>query len=439
MIAKIGHGEHIMGALSYNHNKVEQEKGEVLDTHRIRESPDGSYTLRQLYGSFEPYLVANKQTEKPALHISLNPDPKDNVSDEAFRQIARDYMQRMGYGDQPYIVYKHSDIERTHIHIVSVCVDSNGKKIPDTFEKLRSMDACREIERQYNLIPATEKQRSEKEGLFRPVDYKAGDIKSQVASVVRHLPKYYQYQSMGAYNALLSLFHITAEEVKGELHGQSRKGLVYFALDEKGQKAGNPLKASRFGKDAGLEALQQHIARSKQQMKGHPARAALRSAVEAAMHTSSTEMEFKTQLLEQGINTVIRRNDAGRIYGITFIDHGTRTVWNGSQLDKNLSANIFNDWWQQQPVQDRQEAALDKTVPASLSESDKDKSIDTIENPHELFGFLGKPEPVTPDQHFDFIEGMGGLLPEVQGTDYEELAFENQMKKKQKRKRGYRR
>src|SRR5690554_4078492 len=115
------------------------------------------------------------------------------------------------------------------------------------------MEVCRALDQKYNLIPAIEKQQTGNKQVFRPVDYKAGDVKSQIASVVRHLPKYYGYASLGAYNALLSLFNITTEEVKGELHGQSKSGLVYFAMNEQGEKASNPFKASLFGKQAGLE------------------------------------------------------------------------------------------------------------------------------------------------------------------------------------------
>lgn len=436
MIAKIGKGEHLYGAISYNQQKIDKENGQVLLLNRIPETLNNTYSTSYLHQHFEPYLAANIRTEKPVRHISLNPDPADKVSDGRFIKMAQQYMQEMGYGNQPYVVFKHTDIERTHIHIVTVGVGLDGKKIPDSYDHPRSMEICRKLEQQYNLVPATEKQRSEKKGLFRPVDYRAGDVKSQVAAVVRHLPKYYQYQSMGAYNALLSLFNITAEEVKGELHGQPRQGLVYFALDENGEKASNPLKASRFGKQVGLDALQQHIAASKQQMKGDPARAVLKNTVEAAMHIAPNETEFKKELLEQGINTVIRRNDEGRIYGMTFIDHESRTVWNGSQLDKNLSANVFNDWWKQQPPQD---VIPDKEITVPAPGTGNPGKTEEALTPHELFDFLGKPEPVTPDQHFDFIEGVGGLLPEVQGTDYEELAFENQMKKKQKRKRGHQR
>lgn len=429
MIAKIGHGANMTGALSYNQLKVDKENGQVLDTQRIMETPDGSYTVAQLYRSFEPYLIANKRTEKPVLHISLNPDPGDKVTDENFKQIAKDYMQQMGYSEQPYIVFKHTDIERTHIHIVSTNVNRYGVKIPDTFEKLRSMDACRALEQKYNLIPATEKQRTGNEQVFRPVDYRAGDVKSQIASVVRYLPTHYQYASFGAYNALLSLFNITAEEEKGELHGQPKKGLVYFALNEQREKVSHPFKASRFGKHAGLKALQEHFVQTKEQMKTNPVRAILKNTIEATMHITANEADFKRQLVEQGINMVVRRTDDGRIYGMTFIDHESRTVWKGSALDKNLAAGVFNDLWKGQAVEQRKDA--DHTILPTTGKGVADEK----EEAHELFDFLNAAQPDYAADDLGLIDGLGGLLPKAPGEDYEEQAFANRMKKKKTRKR----
>ena len=117
---------------------------------------------------------------------------------------------------------------------------------------MRSMNVCRELERKHGLIPATDKERNQTDKVFRPVKYKAGDVKSQIASVVRHLPNYYQYQTLGEYNALLSLFNITTEKIEGELQGQLRQGLLYIPLNEQGERAGYPFKASLFGKSAGM-------------------------------------------------------------------------------------------------------------------------------------------------------------------------------------------
>ena len=246
MIAKIGKGSNMYGAILYNQQKVEKENGTVLLLNKIPDTVDGRYSVAYFNKCFEPYLSVNIKTEKTVRHISLNPDPSDKVSDEQFTEMAQEYMERMGYGNQPYIVFKHTDIDRTHIHIVSTCVGIDGKKIPDDYDHSRSMAICRDLEQKYNMQKATEQEQKQANKVFKPVNHKDGDIKSQIASIVRHLPKYYSYSTMGSYNALLSLFNITAEEVKGERNGQPVNGLVYVALDENGNKASNPFKASLF-------------------------------------------------------------------------------------------------------------------------------------------------------------------------------------------------
>lgn len=427
MIAKIGRSANLYGALAYNNLKVDKENGQILFANKIIETPNGQYSVTQLAQSFAPYLLANLNTEKHTLHISLNPDPKDKVSDETYREMAQQYMRELGYGEQPFVVFKHTDIDRSHIHIVSVCVDEKGEKISDSFEKVRSMNICRELERQYNLIPATDKERQQNDKIFKPVDYKSGDIQSQIASVLRHLLYYYQFQTLGEYNALLSLFNITTEKIEGELQGKMRKGLLYIPLNEKGERAGNPFKASLFGKNAGLSALELHFAKCKTASKDHPTKQTLKAAVTIALQSTDNELSFKKQLGGQGINVVVRRNDTGRIYGITFIDHNFKTVYNGSRLTKELSANIFNDYWNNNIKPDIKEPDEPK---AKLSTSN-DAYLPT-EELHHLFDLN------IPDKKDEgLIEALGGLLiPETQGEDYEEQDFANRMKKKRKRKRG---
>lgn len=419
MIAKIGKGSNMYGAILYNQQKVDRENGEVLLLNKIPDTMNGRYSVAYFNKCFEPYLSANIKTEKTVRHISLNPNPKDKVSDEQFTGMAQEYMERMGYGNQPYIVFKHTDIDRTHIHIVSTCVGIDGRKIPDDYDHPRSMAICRDLEQKYNLHKATEQEQKQADKIFKKVEQQKGDIKSQMASVVRHLPKYYQYTSLGAYNALLSFFNIMAEEVKGERNGEPVHGLVYVALDENGNKVSNPFKSSLFGKDAGIAQLQKHFEQSKEKMKTNPARSVLKNAVELAMHTTNSEREFKKQLAEQSIHTVVRRNNNGRIYGITFIDNGSRTVWNGSQLDRNLSANVFNDWWNNgnKPELKTQDNPVSKT--------------NTMDNQptKDFFEFI--PQKHSPN--FDL--GLFSLLPDAQGVDYEEEQFAKRMKKKKKRRR----
>ena len=425
MIAKIGRSSNLYGALAYNHLKVENENGQILLTNKMIETGNCIYSVAQLAQSFAPYLIANRNTEKHTLHISLNPDPNDKVSDDRYRQMAEQYMHEMGYGNQPYIVFKHTDIDRSHIHIVSVCVDEEGKKISDKFEKRRSMNVCRELERLHGLIPATDKEQKLNEKIFRPVDYRSGNVKNQIGSVVRHLPNYYRFQSLGEYNALLSLFNITAQKIEGELQGKMQQGLIYIPLDEKGERAGHPFKASLFGQAAGLKNLEEHFSKSKEVMKESPGKQTLIAALTIALKSTLDEQSFKTQLSDQGIHVVVRRNETGRIYGMTFIDHNSRTVWNGSRLSKHLSANTFNDYWNMNIIPNIKD--LDNTQPQLSIEKDFEL---TKEQPHQLFDFLN-----SESNGEGFLGALGGLLPDGQIEDYQEEAFNERMKRKKKKKR----
>ncbi|MBX9808718.1 MAG: relaxase/mobilization nuclease domain-containing protein [Flavobacteriaceae bacterium] len=428
MIAKIGRSGNLYGALAYNQLKVENQNGKILFANKMIETANSHYSVAQLAQSFVPYLIANRNTEKHTLHISLNPDPKDKVSDDKYREMAEEYMREMGYGEQPFVVFKHTDIDRSHIHIVSVCVDEEGKKISDKFEKMRSMNVCRELERKHELISAVNKEHKPNDKIFRPIDYRAGDVKSQIASVVRHLPNYYQYQTLGEYNALLSLFNITTEKVEGELQGKIQRGLLYIPLNKKGERAGHPFKASLFGKNAGLPTLELHFEKSRTALKNHPSQKMLQSAVIISLQSTSDELRFKKQLAEQGINVVVRRNDTGRIYGITFIDHNSKVVWNGSRLDKELSANTFNDYWNNNIKPKIKEPVVQQPKISTSNDADL-----PAEEPHHLFDFLN----TTEKQEYGLIEALGGLLPETQGEDYEEQDFSNKMKKKRKRRTGH--
>ena len=124
---------------------------------------------------------------------------------------------------------------------------------------------------------------------------------------------------------------------------------------------------------------------------------------------------------------MVRRNDTGRIYGITFIDHNSKSVWNGSRLSKELSANTFNDYWN-----NNIKSGIKEPVELQSKISRPNDADLPAEEPHHLFDFLN-----TTEKHEDgLIEALGGLLPEAQGEDYEEQDFANKMKKKRKRKRG---
>lgn len=223
-------------------------------------------------------------------------------------------------------------------------MDETGRAISDSYEHGRSMKVCRELERQFGLVPATPKQW--KEGLpLSPVGYGDGNLKGQLAGVIRPLAREWRFRTQGEYRAVLSLYGITVDEVKGEYGGREYHGLTYSATDREGNKVGKPFKSSVFGKEAGIAALERRMHNAAAWEKTHKeVAAATAGKVAAAMQTAGHDRaQFERELMRQGIGVVFRQNEAGRIYGATFIDHAAKAVFNGSRLGKEFSAGVFND------------------------------------------------------------------------------------------------
>ena len=342
MVAKISTGSSMFGALAYNQNKVDEEQGKVLFAHRMLQSEDGNFSIGECMRSFEMQMPSHIHTAKPILHISLNPHPDDRLKDEQLATIAQEYMEKLGYGNQPYIAYKHEDIDRHHIHIVGLRVDENGKPLSDKFEHRRSKQITRELEQKYGLHPAERQQRGERPEL-KKVDYTAGDVKHQIGNAVKAACYGYHFQSFGEYKALLATYNICAEEVKGEANGKPYQGITYSATNDKGEKQGNPIKSSRIGKSVGYEAIERRMQKSGEVIITKHLKETTRYKVAAVMQTARSRAELERELKAKGIDVLFRQNDNGRIYGVTFIDHENRTVMNGSRLGKEFSANVFND------------------------------------------------------------------------------------------------
>lgn len=343
MIAKISSTENLGGALGYNFKKVKKGEASILLTAELYQDREGRYTMEEVLTDMEALIPRKCRTKKTVFHCSLNPHPDEKLSDETLTEIAKEYMESLGYGKQPYIVFKHNDIAREHIHIVSLRVDSEGKKINDRFEKRRSKKITDALERKYNLIPSS-KDNDKEEAETPKVDMGKGNIKEQVASVVRMVLKHYRFCSLGELNAILSTYNLAVEEVKTEFRGRKYDGLVYVPTDGKGNKAGTPIHASDIGRGVGYTAIQNRMQKSKQAVK--PLVPTIRGKVLQTMRTSpGTEEELRQRLEEQGLRVATRKNESGRIYGITFIDDKEGIALNGSRLGKGYAANVFNAYF----------------------------------------------------------------------------------------------
>ena len=408
MVAKINYGSSLYGALAYNGEKVNEGVAKILETNKVFSPANGTHDISACMQDFMAYMPSHVLTKKPVIHISLNPHPDDRLTDEQFSAIAREYIEKMGYANQPFIVYKHEDIDRHHLHIVTLAVDERGKKINDGNNFYTSTRILKELEQKYGLIPA--QMRKEKE-VFRlqKVCYGDGEnLKKQLVSVIRPAAKFYHCPSFKEYRALLSTYNICVEELKGEMYGKPYNGLVYFATDDKGKKVGNPFKASLFGKAVGYEALQKSFKASKEKLKEKHLAPKTKEVVAGALRRSATKEDFRTNLHHKGIDVLFRENEQGRLYGITFIDQNNGCVVNGSRLGKELSANAIAEWFN--CPHPELSAPIQQNVKGSISQT----------------------------QTSDGDAVLGGLLDlplEAHGTDWEEEQFRRRMQRKKRKQR----
>jgi len=431
MIAKINTGSSIYGALAYNMDKMEEQEATVIHTSRMMHDPAcrDIISMDRALLSFEPYLAENRQhgkTRKPVVHISINPSIGDNLSDGQYRRIVDDYMEKLGYGNQPYIVFRHNDIDREHIHVVTVNVDEYGKKIGDSYQKRRSEGICRELELKYGLRQVGNEKSEEYRQYIKPVDYRKGDIKRQMSNTIRSIIDGYSFQSLGEYNALLSCFNIQSKYVKGLDNDNLYHGIVYSTTDNQGNYIGNRIKSSRLGKFAGYNALTKAMLKTKKDIQELPVPYKAKNIIAKAKAESGSIREFTGKLKEHKIDVFLRYNEEGRLYGVTFIDHKDRIAFNGSRIGKQFSANAMNDWFNTLP--DTQQSIKPETggiqgkpaLPGGFSPA-------FLENVNRA------------DHSYDdnSIGDMFGTFHVTAGTpDPEEEAFIRRMKRKKKKGRG---
>lgn len=153
MVAKISLSGNLYGALAYNQDKIDRDKGRILETNRVFVPADGRFSVADCVQDFERTMPSQITTTRGIVHISLNPHPDDKLTDERLADIGREYIERMGFGGQPYMIFKHEDIDREHLHIVTTRIRGDVTLISDKKNFERSRKITDDLEQKYGLHP----------------------------------------------------------------------------------------------------------------------------------------------------------------------------------------------------------------------------------------------------------------------------------------------
>ncbi len=341
MVAKITIPKSIEAALNYNEKKVQKGNAVCLQAANYLNEAKNMNFYQKLNG-FERLNSLNERATTKTLHVSLNFDPSEKLAENKLLQIASDYMEKIGFGQQPYLVYKHGDAGHPHIHIVSTTIKKDGSRInTHNIGRNQSEKARKEIELSYGLVKAERQQQLMKLGI-KPVDaekavYGKDETKRSISNVVGAVFSKYKFTSLPEFNAALKQFNIVADRGKEEGRIYKNRGLVYRILDSDGNKVGVPIKASSIGCKPILDNLEKKFTINEVAKESLKQRT--KNAIDDCLQTSSGNMKNLVAALSQKqIYTVLRQNAESRLYGITFVDNQNKVVFNGSDLGKGYSA-----------------------------------------------------------------------------------------------------
>lgn len=342
MVAVIKTGHSLRRILNYNENKVAEGKAECIGQGNYPiETDQMNFTMR--YNRLARQAELNPNVTRNSVHISLNFDISEkDIEKEKLMSIAAEYMEKIGFGKQPYLVYQHHDAGHPHIHIVSVKIQADGRRIDmQNIGKNQSETARKLIEKKYGLVQAGSDNTAAKKTAgtaLSKVIYGKNDTRRAISNIVDAVVPSYKYTSLHELNAVLRQYNIMADRGSEKSRVYKNMGLMYRILDDKGNKTGIPVKASALYSKPTLSFLEKQfplneVARSK--FKGH-----IKNAVDRRISGDKPLdlIELCKALEREGIQTMLRQNDTGRLYGITYIDHTTKCVFNGSALGKNYSA-----------------------------------------------------------------------------------------------------
>lgn len=357
MVAVIKTGHSIHRIFNYNENKVKEGVAECIGAGNYPvdvEKMSGTMKLNRLLKQ----AALNENVTRNSVHVSLNFDASDTgLTKEKLMEIADTYMRKIGFGDQPYLVYQHFDAGHPHIHLVSVKVRADGSRIDtQNIGRNQSEKARREIEKSFGLVVADDRKKREAFQLkpvdVRKVQYGRTDTHRAITNVLDAVLERYRYTSLPELNAVLRQYNVMADRGSENSRVFKSGGLVYRVLDEQGNPIGVPIKASDFYSKPTLKFLEAKFKGN--EAKRLPHRARVKNAIDMALlHKKTLPIEELVQALKkQGIDTILRKNEDGLLYGITYVDHRTGCVFNGSALGKAYSAKAIT------------ERCLGKAVPA---------------------------------------------------------------------------
>ncbi len=344
MVAIIHTTYSIKGILSYNENKVKQGMAECIGEGNYPANVD-QMTLTMKLNRFLRLLALNDNIKRNSVHISLNFHPYENPSKEKLMAITSTYMEKIGFGQQPYLVYQHHDAGHPHIHITSIKVRDDGSGIDmHNIAFYKSETARKEIEIAFGLVVAQGRGKELTPKLLplsaAKVHYGVFESKKAIENVLSVVLSSYKYSNLTELNAVLQLYNVYADRGSEKSSLFKNNGLLYHILDKNNKTIGVPIKASDFSGKPTLKFLEQQFILNQSYPNSNANR--VRNTIDLAFLKQKPSLEKLIELLQkEGISAIFSKSEEWVLGTITYVDHTTKCVFSGSALGSAYTAEAI--------------------------------------------------------------------------------------------------
>ena len=314
MVIKMHKAAEVHASLNYVISKMGIEDNRILMYKNV--SPEGEFDkdiLEAVRSEFQTLDRANIRTDKISFHVSINPTELE-LQEIDIMEVCKEYMKRMGYANQPYVVVEHNDTGRKHYHIISHRVQSDGKKINDSNEIRRTNGYVREI-----CGKMRQSLYEQHEGIPLRFVLAGRKKKARICAIVKDACTY-SYKNVFELQKILLDRNIELIERDG----------YYIAAGIVGD---GRTKAVKVDLDIRISESQYIGKRVKERMD---------NIVNFAIGHSMTEQHARNILAKYDIGVQFLKNETGKIYGVYYIDHKNRIIVKGSQVSKEVSAKAWD-------------------------------------------------------------------------------------------------
>jgi len=304
-------------ALNYNEAKVRAGTGELLLASGFA-CDVADLTFTDKLRRFEALNLAAEKVKANTLHISINFPPEENLAPEILQRLALDYMDRIGFGEQPFLVYRHFDANHPHIHIVTSTVRPNGQGIPlNNIGRDLSEPAREALEQEYDLIRARGRR-----------NHLASGESVNLATKVQEVTSSYKFTSLEELNAILAEFRMTAWIGAPGSAQRSNRGLVYSRIDEAGYRTGTPIKSSDLLTKPTLKWLEKRFELNK--VKKTASRDRVAQVLATSLNNTATINLQRLSSRKIGIHAQL--NQADSPVSLLIVDHRNKAVFTPEEL-----------------------------------------------------------------------------------------------------------